>query len=641
MATHLIDHRPDRPPRAVRSIVLLVTFGLAAISTLTSCREGNDSRSPSRNIARTPAGASTTLDSIQEAVIRLDAIGLARNDPHVEPNKREWESEVFSDAADKQLKALGQLLDGSSPLDAAHVSKIVDSDYEGGPLRPKALTTAFEDSSLLVRKALPARGPAAADGLTYRARSGFVEALKELLSTMGDAREVRSKFKLFRIQLAENEASSDVYFELNGRADRGMIQQRAVWKCEWHRPSGEPPLLASITVSSFEEATGKSSGDGLFSDCTSAVLGINSSYRKQFLHSTDHWLDRVEVRYGIDPSAWQGIALGDVNGDELEDIYICQPGGLPNRLFVQDADGTARDVSSSAGIDWLDHTHAALFVDLDNDADQDLVLSQKAGVLFASNDGLGKFSVETIKLIPQASPYALSAADFDSDGDLDVYACCYSMRGNADKRDFLQRPVPYHDANNGGRNVMFRNDGQWRFRDATKSVGLSQNNRRYSFAASWDDFDNDGDLDLYVANDYGRNNLFENNEGHFIDVAAQAGVEDIAAGMSVSWGDYNNDGWMDIYVSNMFSSAGNRIAYQRRFHEHSQDAVRAELQRHARGNTLFQNQGDGTFLDVSERAGVTMGRWAWGSVFADLNNDGFEDLVVANGFVTQEDTGDL
>jgi hypothetical protein len=172
-------------------------------------------------------------------------------------------------------------------------------------------------------------------------------------------------------------------------------------------------------------------------------------------------------------------------------------------------------------------------------------------------------------------------------------------------------------------------------------VGLGQNNHRFSFAASWEDYDNDGDLDLYVANDYGRNSLYRNDRGTFRDVAASAGVEDISAGMSVSWGDVNNDGWMDLYVANMFSSAGNRVTYQRRFLPSADAGTRADYQRHARGNSLFVNAGDGTFRDVSESAGVTMGRWAWGSPFADLNHDGLQDIVVANGFLTQELEDDL
>ena len=95
----------------------------------------------------------------------------------------------------------------------------------------------------------------------------------------------------------------------------------------------------------------------------------------------------------------------------------------------------------------------------------------------------------------------------------------------------------------------------------------------------------------------------------------RVGVEDISAGMGVTWGDYNNDGLMDVYISNMFSSAGGRIAYQRRFRRDDSDETLAAIRRHARGNTLFENQGDGTMADVSVPAAVTMGRWAWGAKF--------------------------
>jgi hypothetical protein len=115
----------------------------------------------------------------------------------------------------------------------------------------------------------------------------------------------------------------------------------------------------------------------------------------------------------------------------------------------------------------------------------------------------------------------------------------------------------------------------------------------------------------------------------------------MGAGMSVSWGDYDHDGLMDIYVANMFSSAGNRIASQGQFKQGETAESRAGFLRHARGNSLFKNRGDGTFEDVSEAAGVTLGRWAWGSLFVDLNNDSWDDLYVANGFFTTPDTGDL
>ena len=119
-------------------------------------------------------------------------------------------------------------------------------------------------------------------------------------------------------------------------------------------------------------------------------------------------------------------------------------------------------------------------------------------------------------------------------------------------------------------------------------------------------------------------------------------VEDTSSGMSVSWGDSNHDGKMDLYTSNMFSSAGNRITYQRHFQEGVPEEIREQFQHIARGNTLFRQP---RRRDVQGRQppapASTMGRWAWGSLFVDLNNDGLEDIIVANGFITAEDTGDL
>jgi hypothetical protein len=192
--------------------------------------------------------------------------------------------------------------------------------------------------------------------------------------------------------------------------------------------------------------------------------------------------------------------------------------------------------------------------------------------------------------------------------------------------------------------VLLRNDSrgsQWVFTDVTLESGLDENNRRFSFAVSWEDFDNDGDLDLYVANDFGRNNLYEFENGRFRDIAGKAGVEDISAGMGVSWGDVDNDGWMDLHVSNMFSSAGNRIAYQRNFKSAADESTLSQFRRHARGNSLFSNSADGTFRDVSLEAGITMGRWAWSSKLCDLNNDTRQDILVANGLVTSDDPADL
>src|SRR5207302_8789327 len=131
-------------------------------------------------------------------------------------------------------------------------------------------------------------------------------------------------------------------------------------------------------------------------------------------------------------------------------------------------------------------------------------------------------------------------------------------------------PAPYHDARNGPPNFLFRNrldeNGDGRFEDVTAESGLHQNNNRFSFAPAWCDSNGDGWPDLYVANDFGRKNLYRNNgDGTFTDVAGEAGVEDFGAGMSVCWFDYDNDGNQDLYVADMWSPGGERVAMQESF----------------------------------------------------------------------------
>src|SRR5207245_733045 len=157
----------------------------------------------------------------------------------------------------------------------------------------------------------------------------------------------------------------------------------------------------------------------------------------------------------------------------------------------------------------------------------------------------------------------IAAADYDGDGLIDVYLCCYVYFQGEEQYRY---PSPYHDARNGPPNFLFHNEGNLSFRDVTADSGMSQNNDRYSFAAAWCDYDGDGRPDLYVANDFGRNNLYRNiGGGKFRDVAHDAGVEDIGPGMSASWFDYDNDGRPDLYVSNMWSPAGLRLTAQKEF----------------------------------------------------------------------------
>ncbi|MFQ5600573.1 MAG: FG-GAP repeat domain-containing protein [Candidatus Krumholzibacteriia bacterium] len=554
-----------------------------------------------------------------------------------DPTTDGWDTEVWNKRLGRHLKKLIHLLESPREIDAAHVSPLVTSNFRCASLRPEARVKVFEDEGLTVHRAAE-RQLAASSADAHRGASGLVQAMRSLAQGFEDASDVHTKTKVVRIETSETTTAATVYFSASGHVPGGSIERNATWRCTWTADAASP-RLRSIDVLDYEEVSARSASGTLFSDCTNSVLSRVPIYEEQLLPSIHHWLKRVDISVALDFEGMQGLAVGDVNGDGLDDLYVCQGGGLPNRLLVHEPDGTVTEMSAEAGVDWIETTRSALLVDLDNDGDQDLAVTTDDQVILLANDGAGHFS-ERSRWPDLPIGFSIAAADYDEDADLDLYVCRYFADTNKNMGQ-LPHPVPYHDANNGGANALLRNDGDWRFVDATRETGLDANNGRWSYAAAWEDYDNDGDVDLYVANDFGRNNLYRNDGGRFVDVAAAAGVEDIASGMSVSWADYNHDGWMDLYVSNMFSSAGGRITYQRQFQETASPQTKSHYQRLARGNSLFRNLGDGTFDDVSDEAAVTMGRWAWSSNFVDINNDGWDDLVVANGYVTGEDTGDL
>lgn len=560
------------------------------------------------------------------------------------------ESERFAELCGAQLNKIRDVLESHAPDEPPPLSDIVLESLVCSPLRPADLEQAFADNVITVRRqrtdvvevASTTNTATTAEGVATAA-DRLVARLEELAAPYRESLETHVKFKVISVERDHDSGRhvTEAIFQAAGVLSGRSVQQKALWTCTWAQTTPDaPPQLARIEVRGFEEVVATAPTGTLFADCTASVFQHDPWWSSQHSRGIDTFRESIQSQYGVYPFGHHGIAIGDINQDGLEDLYVCQPAGLPNRLYLQSADGTVRDISEQSGTDWLDRSRGALLIDLDEDGDCDLALVVGESLLLMENSGgpEPRFLQRAI-YYPQGDPGSLAAADYDRDGDLDLFVVGYGKRFLSD--GVSASPTPYHDANNGGPNALLRNNGDWQFEDVTESSGLNVNNRRWSLAASWEDFDDDGDQDLYVANDFGRNNLYRNDEGHFVDIAAEAGVEDIAAGMSVSWADYDQDGRMDLYVGNMFSSAGLRVARQDVFQADAANRERNEFVRHARGNSLFRNLGDGSFEDVSDDAAVTVGRWAWGSKFVDLNNDGFEDIVVANGFVTSYGIEDL
>ena len=557
-----------------------------------------------------------------------------------------WRSEELGQLADKRLKELVKVLSDRNASEQT-LEALVADDFTIRFQSPRDLNSVYQDGATTVSRLVDSSQPPT----QHSGPQGFATALNLLLQPLGDSGDLRCKFKQFRISMeSQSEFSTHCFFSLAGSGNSRQVELRAQWKLGWKLMLDETlPRITSIESTECEMTTYSGSDDKMFSDVTATVLADTPSFSTQQLRGFHYWGANYQERTQFSIVGTPGLAVGDVNADGLEDLFVCGEFGLPNRLYVQQPDGTVQEKSDS-GVDWVNGCRSALLVDLDNDGDQDLVVGITGGVAFAANDGSGIFTVRSVVACAD-EVMSLSAVDLDEDGLLDVYVCCYSPDGDG----IAVSGIPdeggefvLHDANNGAPNLFLHNDGKLTFSDRTNEVGLDDKNQRFSFASVWDDFDNDGDLDLYVANDYGRDNYYRNEGGVFTDVSDQAGAEDAAGGMSVTAGDYNRDGWQDILVSNMFSAAGNRVTTQDGFQPDASNEERTRFSRLARGNTLLMNTGKspGTnrkqaFSHVSAQAGVEMGRWAWGSRFTDLNNDGWEDIVIANGYITTPDTGDL
>lgn len=329
---------------------------------------------------------------------------------------------------------------------------------------------------------------------------------------------------------------------------------------------------------------------------------------------------------GNDDFIYHGAGAGDLDGDGLVDLVVT--GIAQTYVYLNQGDGTFREMAWDLGVPPNRNATAPLLLDYDNDGDLDLFFSAVGPQMLFENRLVpeGKLFFEDVSLpagvaLP-AIGFSAVAGDVNGDGFPDIYVTSYNRYGRV-------MPNSWHRATNGTPNLLFVNQGDGTFQEAAETWKVAD--RRWSYAAQFADLDGDGRQDLYVANDFGENALYRNQGDHFEDVAATCGVLDPGNGMGVSLGDYNNDGVLDLYVTNMSSTAGNRILNRLFPQATFQDNVLRKL---AAGNNLYRGDGTGSFTDVTASVGPFSAGWAWGGVFVDFDNDGWQDLYSTNGFIS-------
>jgi tetratricopeptide (TPR) repeat protein/peroxiredoxin len=523
-----------------------------------------------------------------------------------------------------------------SPQDLIAVAKVLLPNFSGSSLRPVESRVVRPDRAIEARRNSFARE-------TGLGRDAFLQELRSAMN--GFSKILTAEFQVTSIDaaaipsaaLSPSQLRTRIRYELVAAAHGFYREQRVgYWQLTWEQSaSGE---FRVRNWQALDETQSRSNAPG-YVDIAAAALGRNASYSSQLLHGTDYWRTVLDGACGIDVYGHNGVSIGDLDGHGFDDLYVCQPGGLPNRLYRNRGDGTFEDITEASGVGVVENTACALFVDVTNDGRQDLIVVRATGPMLFMNEGGGKFrqKVDAFQFAnpPQGTFTGASVADYDRDGWLDIYFCLYVYYQGTDQYKY---PSPYYDAENGPPNFMMRNNHDGTFRDVTAETGLNQNNTRYSFCCGWNDFNRDGWPDLYVVNDFGRKNLYRNNgNGTFTDIASQAGVQDVGAGMSVCWFDYDNDGAEDLYVADMWTAAGERISMQEIFKKDAPRETRALYHKHALGNSLFRNvsrNSGGAFEDTTRAAGVGIGRWAWSSDAWDFDHDGFLDLYIANGMVS-------
>ncbi len=322
----------------------------------------------------------------------------------------------------------------------------------------------------------------------------------------------------------------------------------------------------------------------------------------------------VGASAGVNNLGGLGVSWGDYDNDG--DIDLSTIAGSTLFLYRNNGGGTFTEVGASAGINNIGGGEGSVWGDYDNDGDIDLYIVNAAGSNWLyRNNGDGTFTEVGASAGVRGIAEGRSAAwgDYDNDGNLDLYVTI-----------------------NGSPNLLYRNNGDGTFTEVGASAGVNDSGGGAS--AAWGDYDNDGDVDLYVGNFSGVGLLYRNNgDGTFTEVGASAGAA--SAGRSVAWGDYDNDGDLDIITDNLLRNngdgtfttgeayGGNNVAWGDYDNDGDLDLYTVRI---SGSNWLYQNNGNGTFTEVGASAGVADTGTQYGVSWGDYDNDGDLDLYLVN-----------
>jgi hypothetical protein len=334
-----------------------------------------------------------------------------------------------------------------------------------------------------------------------------------------------------------------------------------------------------------------------------------------------------------------GVAIGDVNNDGLNDIYLTSNQGS-NKLYINKGNWKFEDVTDKAGVKGTKYwSTGATMVDINGDGWLDIyvchsgnIIDKKGNELFINqHDGTFKEEAEKYGLVDNGLSTQSIFFDMDNDGDLDCFILNNSFRPIG-SFDFNQNLRAVFDPLGGAR--LYRNDGG-HFTNITKEAGIFSSDIGFGLGVSVADINNDGYPDIYVSNDFfERDYLYINqHNGTFKeDIQSEAGHLSLAS-MGSDIADINNDGNLDIFTTEMLPESDKRMKQITSFE--SFDVIK--LKQHDgyynqfMQNCLQLNNGDGTFAEIAFNAGVSATDWSWGALFFDMDNDGWKDIFVSNG----------